>query len=360
VPFQLRDEQGASRAVAYLMMTAAPYVFITGVVFDPHRPTPALVAITFTCLVLGLGGAACRWLPQHVPTYVWLIMPFFAVLVISGMNLVTEDSSAGAQLFYLWPVLYTADFLGRRIIYLILAVVSAAEAIVVFTLHTADDALSDWSSLTIAMTLTAVIVSSLRERNERLRDVLETQALADALTGVANRRSFDVELARSVTWAHHTGEPIALLTLDVDHFKRINDTWGHAVGDQALQAVAAALRIVAGRRDGDGAARLGGDEFVVLLRTDRMGARRAADEIRETLGRAGALPCGTPGLSIGVAVLPDHAGTGEELMGASDAALYEAKTGGRGRTAMAHPPPQRQIVEHLPRDAGVTRSGVTG
>jgi len=353
VPFQLRDEQGASRAVAYLMMTAAPFIFITGVVLTPHRPLPALVGITVTCLVLGLGGAACRWLPERVPKYVWLIVPFFAVGVVSGMNLVTEDASTGGQLFYLWPVLYTANFLSRRIIYLNLAVVSAAEATGVFSLESAGVALSDWSSLTIAMTLTAVIVSSLRDRNERLRDVLETQALADALTGVANRRSFDAELARSVTWAHHTGETIALLTLDVDHFKRINDTWGHAVGDQALQVIATALRSVV-RRDGDVVARLGGDEFVVLLRIDRMGARRAADEIREALGQGGALPCGTPGLSIGVAVLPDHAGTAEELMGASDAALYEAKTGGRGRTAMAHPPPQRPNAEPLAQqDAGV-------
>ena len=351
MPFKLSDELGASRAVGYLLLTAAPFVFFTGILLAPHQAPPAFIANIVTCLVLGLGGAACRWLPERVPRFVWLIVPFFGVVVVSGMNLATEDASVGAQLFYLWPVLYTANFLSRRIIYLNLVVVSGGEAIVVFSLHPGVGALSDWSGLTVAMMLAAIIVCSLRERNERLRGVLEALALVDALTGVANRRSFDAALAGSVAWAHRTGEPIALLTIDVDHFKPINDTWGHAVGDQALQVVATALRGVA-HRDGDVVARLGGDEFVVLLRTDGTGARRAADEIRERLGQA-TLPCGPPGLSIGVAVLPDDALTGEDLMGASDAALYEAKTGGRGRTASAHPPPQRQNVE-------IAASGVPG
>jgi diguanylate cyclase (GGDEF)-like protein len=316
------------------MMTAAPFIFSTGVVLDPHRPLSALIAITVTCVVLGLGGAACRWMPEQVPYFMWLVVPFFGIAVTLGMNLVTQDATTGAQLFYLWPVLYTANFLSRRLIYLTLAAVSAAEAIGVFPLLELDNAVSDWGSLTLAMTLTAVIVASLRNRNDKLREVLETQAFADGLTGVANRRSFDAALAAAIASARRTGEPVALLTLDVDHFKKINDTWGHAVGDQALQAVAAALEKVA-RRAGDIVARLGGDEFVMLLRTDPVGARHAADEVRAAMAQLSTLPGGPPGLSIGVAVLPDHAATAEELLGTSDAALYEAKQGGRGRTAVA-------------------------
>jgi diguanylate cyclase (GGDEF)-like protein len=349
--FQLRDEHGASRAVAYLMMTAAPFVFLTGVVLDPHRPPAALFGITVTCLVLGLGGIACRWLPHHVPRYFWVVAPFFSTAVIAGLNLITQDASTGAQLFYLWPVLYAANFLSRQVISLTLVAVSAADATGVFPMLDLGNALSDWSSLTIAMTLTAVIVASLRSRNDRLRAVLETQAFADALTGVANRRSFDTALVRSVAWAHHTGEPIALLTVDVDHFKKINDTWGHAVGDRALQLVATALRTVA-RGDGDTVARLGGDEFVVLLRTGRTGARQAAEDARAAVALIDGLPGGPPQLSIGVAVLPDHAGTAEELVGASDAALYEAKSGGRGRTKVADPPPPRLNLDQIAEDAG--------
>jgi diguanylate cyclase (GGDEF)-like protein len=88
-------------------------------------------------------------------------------------------------------------------------------------------------------------------------------------------------------------------------------------------------------RGDDVVGRLGGDEFVVLLRTDRAGALRAADELRALVAAVDSLPCGPPGLSIGGAVLPDHATTAIELGAASDAALYRAKEGGRGRTAFA-------------------------
>jgi diguanylate cyclase (GGDEF)-like protein len=277
----------------------------------------------------------------------WLLAPFFGLGLITALNLGTRDASTGAQLFYLWPVLYAANFLSRLVNYLTITLVSAGNALVVLPILGANRGLSDWASLTVAMMLTTVVVWSLRGRNERLREVLETQAYADPLTGVANRRSFDGELARAVESAYRTGNPIALLTLDIDHFKKINDTWGHGVGDQALQVVAEALRRVASGDD-DVVGRLGGDEFVVLMRTDRPGARRAADEVRAAVAEIKTLPCGPPGLSIGVALLPDHAGTVIELGAASDAALYEATQGGRGRTAIAHPPAPRHNVDHVP------------
>ncbi|MGX6606991.1 diguanylate cyclase [Micromonosporaceae bacterium Da 78-11] len=346
MPYQLRDLQWASRAVAYLMMAAAPYLFVTGVVLTRHETLLAVIAVLLTCLFLAVAGAACRWVPDRVPRYFWLAVPFLSIGLIGGLNFVTRDSSTGAQLFYLWPVLYATNFLSRRVTTVTLILVSAAEATTVFPLLSAGAALGDWSSLTLAMTLTAFIVSSLRSRNDRLLGVLGTQAFADSLTGLANRRSFDAELARAVAWSHRVGEPIALLTLDVDHFKTINDTWGHAVGDEALKQIAEALR-TAVQGDHGVVARLGGDEFVVLLRTDPASALRAAERIRAAVDRIDGLPGGPPQVSIGVAVLPDHAGTVEEFVFASDAALYDAKSGGRGRTAMAPAPTPRHNVDRL-------------
>jgi diguanylate cyclase (GGDEF)-like protein len=346
VSYQIRDLQWASRSVAYLMLAAAPYVFVTGVVLKPHQPVVTLAVITVICLALTLVGATCRWAPHRIPRLVWLLIPVISVVAITGLNVLTNDASTGAQMFFLWPILYATNFLSRRVIVLTLAAVAAGEGIGVLSVLELTAALSDWSSVVLAMTLTAFIVSSLRTRNDRLLGALETQAFADSLTGLANRRSFDGELARAVAWQHRSGEPIALLIIDVDHFKKINDTWGHAVGDKALQLVAGAMRGVAGGED-DVVARLGGDEFVVLLRADRMGARRAADEVRGAAEAIDGLPGGAPQLSIGVAIMPDHAGTAEELIGAADAALYEAKSGGRGRTAMAHPPAPRHNVDRI-------------
>ena len=341
VPFQLRDRQGAARSVAYLLLAAAPVTFLTGIVLPDEHPVGWLVTIAVVCLTLIAGGLVCLRRPDRVPRFWWRTAPFWATILIAALNIVSRDTSTGSQLFYLWPVLYSANFLDRRAIIVTLGLVSAGHGLTVFGLLGVAPAIADWVSVTVALTLTAVVVASLRGRNERLREVLEKQAFADPLTGVANRRSFDGELARSVAWAAAAEGSLALLTVDIDHFKSINDTWGHAVGDRALQAVATALRVVA-RREDDLVARLGGDEFAVLLRTDRAGARSAADEIRAALAATDGLPGGPPGLSIGVAALPDHAGTADELLAASDTALYAAKAGGRGRTAVADPPSPRR------------------
>jgi len=353
VRYQLRDEHGATHSVAYLMLAAAPVVVLTGIVLPDEHPVGWVIAVSLTCAFMAGFGSAARWRPGWIPDLWWLLVPHVAVAIIATMNLASHDASAGAQLFYLWPVLYTANFLSHRMAALTLTLISAGHAAVAFTSLTLAEALTDWISLTVALSLTAFVVASLRNRNDRLHQVLESQALADPLTGVANRRSFDADLARSVTWASRSGETLALLAVDIDHFKKINDTWGHGVGDQALQSVANALRVIA-RRGEDVVARLGGDEFVVLLRTDRFSARRAADEVRAALETVESLLCGPPGLSIGIAVLPAHATTAEELRAAADTALYEAKELGRGRTVMARAPASRTSAD---RPTGITAAG---
>jgi diguanylate cyclase (GGDEF)-like protein len=329
---QLRDQHGASRAVAYLMLAAAPFVFVTGVVLTPHRPLTHTVAIVVTCIAVAAGGAVCWVRPHVMPRYFWLAAPLLCTVLISGMNLVTLDASTGAQLFYLWPALYAASFLSRRMILVNLAVLFAGEAVVVFTLLDREIAIGDWGAMALGMTMTVVVVVALRDRADRLRHVLEMQALADPLTGLANRRSFENALARAAAWARAGNGQLALLTVDVDHFKKINDTWGHATGDRALHAVGAAMLSVASGHD-DVAARMGGDEFVLLLRRDRPGAMCAADALRAAVAGIDVLPGGPPGVSVGVAVWPDDGTTVEALLAASDKALYVAKTHGRGRVA---------------------------
>src|SRR3954451_10198835 len=103
--YQLRDRHAASRAVAYLMLAGAPFVFVTGVVLTPQRPLANLIAVTATAFAGAAGGAVCWWRPQVLPATFWLIAPFLSTVLISGMDLVTADASTGAQLFYLWPVL---------------------------------------------------------------------------------------------------------------------------------------------------------------------------------------------------------------------------------------------------------------
>ena len=341
--YELRDLHGASRAVAYLTLAGAPYLLVTGLL-TPHIGRLGAAAVIATAVLMTLTGLACLRRPGTLPRGFWLGAPAIATILISAINLGTRDASTGAQLFYLWPVLYASNLLGRRLIQLTLVLVLGGEALVVFAVLGVSRGLADWVAMVLAMTMTAIVVSGLRARGDELRAVLEHQAKVDVLTGLANRHSFDESLADAGAWARRTGGSIALITVDLDHFKSINDTYGHTEGDRALQTVATAMRQVVG--DTGMAARLGGDEFVMLLRSGRRTAISVAEELRTAVSGTTDLAAGPPGLSIGVAVLPGDADTVEDLVTASDAALYEAKTSGRGRTATA---PGRHNVDRVPQ-----------
>jgi diguanylate cyclase (GGDEF)-like protein len=165
-----------------------------------------------------------------------------------------------------------------------------------------------------------------------LTDRIRVAAETDALTNVANRRTFNEALDRAVLEANTAARPFALVLVDLDHFKRINDTYGHQAGDDVLRHAAAALRTAAG--DGDLTARYGGEEFAVIIRLDTV-AELA--EVAERLRRAVADSSGDAPVtaSLGAAMCPLHARDAHTLTAAADAALYEAKRGGRDRVVIA-------------------------
>jgi diguanylate cyclase (GGDEF)-like protein len=346
----IRDRHGASRAVAYLQFAGSPFVVLTGVILPENQPLPILAAILIVAATFGVGGWMTWSRPEIFPDSFWWIAPLFASFVITGLNLMTKDASTGSQLFYLWPVLYAANFLSPRSIYLNIVAVLLGEGMVLIVALAAPNGFADWISMGIALSMTAVVVKTLRDRADRLRQRLEGQALADSLTGLANRRAFDEALQEAGEWASANGRPLTVVTLDLDYFKTVNDTYGHGAGDQALQLVADAMRKVAG--PGDVTARLGGDEFVMLLRADQQAALRTVDQLRSIVGADTTLPSGAPGLSVGVAVMPTHADTVDELVRASDKALYTAKSGGRGRVALAG---TRTVSPAPPRESAQVR-----
>ena len=173
--------------------------------------------------------------------------------------------------------------------------------------------------------------------NLRLRDVLRQQALRDPLTGLYNRRHLDEALPRELERTAQRREPLSLIIADIDHFKRINDTWGHAVGDAVLQMVGQALSQQV--RSTDVVCRLGGEEFVLLLPdTSLEVASRRAERVRALLETSSALQepsVGRVTISLGVATAPDYGQTPEALLAAADAALYRAKAAGRNRVEQA-------------------------
>ena len=173
--------------------------------------------------------------------------------------------------------------------------------------------------------------------NLRNLAVAEIRAATDGLTGLPNKRAVTDAMKRLFAQALTTTSPLGLLLIDLDHFKRINDEWGHPVGDQVLANVGAVLRNVL--RAGDFAGRNGGEEFAVLLPDTGI---PAALEIAERI-RAAIAGISLPGAdvavtaSLGVVGFPDHATALERLERLADAALYTAKRGGRNRVELADP-----------------------
>ncbi|WP_432515180.1 histidine kinase N-terminal 7TM domain-containing diguanylate cyclase [Kineococcus sp. SYSU DK001] len=180
------------------------------------------------------------------------------------------------------------------------------------------------------------LAAQLRE-NEELRAQLHEDAVRDPLTGLHNRRVLDVSLPAALA----QGRPVSVVVVDVDHFKRVNDSHGHAVGDDVLRAVAAEL--VAGWRAGEVVVRHGGEEFVLVLPgTGREAAVERAEQLRRRCARLG-VPLDPDGglvvrvtVSVGVATSPAGAGSAAELLALADAALYTAKRSGRDRVVAHH------------------------
>jgi diguanylate cyclase (GGDEF)-like protein len=176
--------------------------------------------------------------------------------------------------------------------------------------------------------------------NLRAVAMAESRAATDALTGLPNRRAIDDTLVRMVAHAHRVEQPLAVLALDLDHFKDINDRFGHEKGDIVLATVAAVLGNTI--RASDFAGRLGGEEFVVFgPNTSADGALVLAEKIRDAVASVDVLGVNRDiTISIGYAVLPDDASDGESLLRKADRALYAAKGNGRDRVEAFVPAPR--------------------
>ena len=166
-------------------------------------------------------------------------------------------------------------------------------------------------------------------RNSWLLETVQIQAETDALTGIANRRMFEETLRREMSRAARNGEQLTLAMFDIDHFKSLNDKYGHQTGDEVLQKVAAALANAC--RDFDTPARYGGEEFALILPSCSTRESLAVGErLRQSLAKIEDLPVKVTA-SAGVATFPAHAAEMEALIKAADEALYESKRTGRDR-----------------------------
>jgi diguanylate cyclase (GGDEF)-like protein len=290
-------------------------------------------------LFLGACAVAATWglfyvlLPYPAPDAVLSATPAGAALLITVTLALNHSNAADGMLLLSWPLLFAAYLLPRRTAYWTLAVVAVCLT-VILAAGSGPGRFAAWVETTTSMALTLVVILRVRQQADRLKQALAEQASTDPLTGLGNRRAFDEALEREVARHRRTRAPLSLLAVDVDHFKRINDTWGHAAGDDTLAALGELLpRLV---RASDTVSRVGGEEFGVLLPDcPAPQARARADALRSEVWAASRAWTHPVTVSVGVATVPDNAGALDELLVAADMALYAAKESGRDRVRVA-------------------------
>jgi diguanylate cyclase (GGDEF)-like protein len=179
---------------------------------------------------------------------------------------------------------------------------------------------------------------SLAVANLQLRETLQHQSIRDPLTGLFNRRYMEESLEREINRAQRKQQPLGIIMIDVDHFKRFNDRFGHEAGDIVLQTLGVFLRHSI--RESDIACRYGGEELMLILPESPLEeTMRRAEQIREGIKSLKLehrqLSLGEITASMGVACFPEHGMTKESIIWAADVALYKAKAEGRDRVITA-------------------------
>lgn len=297
-------------------------------IVEPDRIASPLVGglAILAALVFGLMCVVVPWERLSQP---WIQLPNVvgaALVALAVAN--TGGSTSVFAIFFLYPAVSGAYFGTRRQTYALLAVVVVLSGLPVLydTAEPAADRLLRWLFIASLASAIAVLVHRQREHIRRVAAHARTLALHDPLTGVPNRRGFDERAAAELARARRRRFPLALLAVDLDGFKAVNDAAGHGAGDDLLRRVA--LGAAAAVRAEDFVARYGGDEFVVLLpEADLADARRVAGRVVGAIERIGAEAPVSDGLSasVGMAAFPRDGGTTAELMRAADGDLRRIK-----------------------------------
>jgi diguanylate cyclase (GGDEF)-like protein len=296
--------------------------------FLPGDPSfaivPVFVAIGTTVLLVLIG--------PRLPRRALAALGPIGVATIAYALSATIGAGDGAVL-YMWPVLWSTFFFGRRGAISIVACVGVAHAITLLVLPASSSYPGRWVDVMVSVSVVAVVVLTLVRRNDLLLTQLAEEARTDALTGLLNRRGFDEHASVELAHARREDRLIAVVTFDIDYFKHINDEFGHEIGDRVLARIGELL--AAQSRDIDVAARFGGDEFVVLL----PGCTSAEAElfVQRVRGELAAdHPPELPRVPVSAGIISTVAPTSiEAMLQGSDSALYNAKRAGRDRTVIA-------------------------
>ncbi|MHB8593956.1 MAG: GGDEF domain-containing protein [Acidimicrobiales bacterium] len=290
------------------------------IIVMPHGPTVHIVGWAGMAAFAALVATWTLWKGVDQPTWVNYILSVVALVAVSAAVLFANRSPVAFAVggLFVLPTIFTASFYPSRVFIFYLFAQAGMSAAVLFTSGVAG-APAAWVTL-VGTTSTVGIVVHL------LQQALKLAATTDPLTGLTYRRALEPALGRELARCARLGHPLCLAVMDLDHFKNVNDEFGHQSGDRLLAEVSRAW--CGELRATDVLARAGGDEFVLLLpSTDATQAL----EVLERLSRATSHP-----FSAGIAVATPG-NTIEDVLHEADDACYQAKGTGGGQVVVAHP-----------------------
>lgn len=336
--------------LAVVAAISSPLILAIWRYLDPDTP----VAIAYQAFAAALALTAVALLATRITVQTIMVTAHFAGilwwLTVVASRLFARDATGSAQ-DMLTADLYLAHALLIVITYLVLPIGRAAQVVigmlVVTTLLVASWALRPGTLerdpaalgvgiafqaiLVVIAQMTQVLAKARSERDDAVQHAAKWRSLADhdPLTGLPNRRALELALARQYALAQRHDTPIAVLYIDVDHFKRFNDSHGHAAGDEALAHIGSILR--SRLRTSDHYGRWGGEEFLAIAPGEGAGdALSLAERLRHAVATNPGPSHTTLTISIGVATSPPCS-TPTELVDTADQRLYEAKRLGRNR-----------------------------
>ena len=327
------DDRPLLTRVLLLIWFAGTSTFTLSLLLAP----PVRPDWTALWVVSGTGYAMtlALWIRRRrLPEYAADASGYLCCALATVVTAASHDLATPFCLFYLWVTVVSCHFLPVRRAVPQILVVAPCYAAALAVIDESAFPWFRWALLSVTVVVVGASVSAMRARLAALVAVLADSARTDALTGLKNRRAFEEVLAIELERAARNGDTVALVIGDLDHFKAINDSFGHPAGDDVLRRAAKAIESAVRRVEMP--FRIGGEEFAVIVpSTDLASAHLLAERVREAVARALADGPRAVTMSLGVAGYPAHGPDATSLIAQADAACYQAKARGRDRSVTA-------------------------
>jgi diguanylate cyclase (GGDEF)-like protein len=342
------DRSLMARCLAYLFVTGAALALVAFALPNNSDVSETEIFIPQAGYVLAVVAIVAILLVNfdRLPLWTFQLTLSSGTALISFVIYASGDPTSAYTMLYVWIALYAFYFFGLAQAFFQVALVAVAYGAVLHFKDGLTVPTARWLITVGTVVSVGILVAMLKVRVETLVERLSDSAKTDPLTGLLNRRGFEECFEYELERARRGTGRLSIVLIDLDHFKIVNDRFGHAVGDGALKRLAALL--TAAKRQIDAAGRVGGEEFALLLpESDAAGAFTVCERIRRQVIEAfaeagfsghtagsGPLPLT---VSLGIASFPLGGTTQAELLSSADQALYDAKRQGRDRTVVHDP-----------------------